>query len=308
VKTSSKNTNPASQKERGFCYPTGKDFLTIYDNNRQAQVISLSVAHDQSKAKTMNNTIQSNPGKSYRIASIIETPNGILTALDLKCKFREKTFNDLEVKRQQFLAEGKIQRALGVSRGQEIVKKGRYSLPGGGMERKDFAKAGAEELIGKRPKSEEEIRAFIKVATNTVIRENEEELGLETKLDSIQPIMEILGRTRNHIIFLVSVKGKITLQEDELCGIGFLSENSPIKLKHHFFQAHALVTAARYLRDPGINRMRLGYLSGGLEFPKQLINEWYENSISGYESRAQATRQKQEPPVRAVSGPNFRIL
>lgn len=255
----------------------------------------------------MKNTVESGTVKPYRVSGIIETPNGILTALDLKCKFREKVFNELESRRQQLLAEGKTQKALEIGRGQDIVKKGRYSLPGGGMEKRDFEKAGAGDLYGKRVRTKEEIEAFRQVAQNTLHREIEEELGLKAETKWTRPIMEIIGRTRSHLIYIVCVKGKIVLQEDELRGIGFLTEQSPIKLQHPFFQAHVLVTAARYLKHAE-QSIRLGFMSGKLEVPRDLMDDWYENSVSGYENRAIDSRGRQRAPEYPGSGPNFRIL
>jgi 8-oxo-dGTP pyrophosphatase MutT (NUDIX family) len=247
--------------------------------------------------------------KKTRVAAIIETPEGILVVQDPHDKYRAHTIKTLANKIA--MASLEIEKKDLVNRlnyAIEIVQDGRYSLPGGGIDEKDYINADATELYGLEVplSSIEQIEAYRRVVKEAVARELEEELGLGVDMDSMLPILEIQGRERNHIICIVHAQGRLELNKAELSGIGFLNDPSVIPLNKYFFQSHVIKLFGKYIKTDQHAFYASHFLSR-LNIPQDLVDDWYMDAMNGYNSRGSKSKRKVRKPAHPSSSPNLLI-
>lgn len=212
-----------------------------------------------------------------RHAAVILTPAGIVTVRDKNDMYIRKTIDIIENEPDKT----DEQKAAAV----EIVKQGKYSLPGGGPE------------------------PFEQDPCDTIIREVSEELNLHVEARNMQKLAEIVGNTRRHVIYLVRATGMISLNPDEsITGIGFLKPKNVFPLIHTFFQTHVMRLHSRYYHDSQREEReaRLIQFVSNIRVSEILIKEWFEE-----EKRAEIYRGKNHrhsPPRMIDSSPNLTIL
>jgi 8-oxo-dGTP pyrophosphatase MutT (NUDIX family) len=247
--------------------------------------------------------------KRIRVAAIIETPQGVLLVQDAKDKYRDNTLRELGIKAAKAGAEGNYSYFRRVEYAMEIVRDGRYSLPGGKIEPEDYKNAGAEDILGlDRPlATDHEIAQYINVVKETVCREVDEELGLGIDSDTIQPILEIQGRERDHIICIASAEGILKINQEEISGIGLLDDPSAIPLNDTFFQAHVVKLFSRYIRTP-IRDAYAPYYISRIEVAEDIVEEWYMDMLRGYHCRSSKVRRRLSKPTPPAYSTNFKIL
>jgi ADP-ribose pyrophosphatase YjhB (NUDIX family) len=180
---------------------------------------------------------------------MILTPDGIVMVKDKQDKYIQETVDLIE--KDEWKTDE--QKAAGI----DIVKKGKYSLPGGGQEGNESTE-------------------------DTIIREVYEELNLHVESRHMQMLAEIVGKTRRHVIYLVRTTGMIALNPDEsITGIGFLKEKNVFPLTHTFFQTHIMRLYSRYF-DNGKKQKeeraaRLVQFVSNIRVSEVLINEWFKD-------------------------------
>lgn len=278
--------------------------------------------------------------KQTRVGAIIETPKGMILAIDAQDRKRLPDLSNVEHNLQLAIAARDATLAIGSKKqvghlerkirrlelARLLAQKGRASLPGGSIEEVDCQIANATSLIighekpsspeGKsriyltEPKTDSQVDLYTEVVHQAIYREILEELGLIVDKESIKPIMQIQGRTRNHIICLVkTIEGEIKLDTNELNGVGFLSDQPVIPLNPLFYQRHLLKVYADYImRDPNRRaKLAMEYLSP-IQISRDLIDEWYSHLHIGYEYAYFGKGYKCPEPTPFTSSPNFTII
>ncbi len=248
--------------------------------------------------------------KALRVAAIIETTEGVLVVQDAKDKRRDYYMGKLTDKLtiQTGKRRNSIAKRIGLA--QQIVQDGRFSLPGGKIEPKDYEEAGATSIMDlDNPQTPEEIELFLQVIRSTLVREIDEELKLHVNQGMIKSIMEIQGRTRDHIICLVHAVGVVKINRAELSGIGFLDEKSPIPLNEYFFQSHLRIIHQKYIKSPLRQEYITRYLSR-INISEELVMGAYRDTIIGYKYALSAPHRNNKHlvmPHMPHSSPNFLI-
>lgn len=257
--------------------------------------------------------------KPIRVGAIIETAYGVLVVQDLKDKGIAAIINIINERLRRAIEQNdekgtkdNLIRRLHLAR--QITAQGRFSLPGGKLERADYEMAGAGKLLtDDTPRSRwgsKEIDLFRRVVHIAIGREIEEELGLKIDPMHILDIMEINGRTRDHVICLVqAVNRDIILNTSELCGIGFLDKQNILPLNSYFYQQHLRDLVLTYIRNKKRDDRAKEYLSR-LSVPLHLMEQWQRAQVLGYGYRRLGQEKSLEisPPIMPKSTPNFTVV
>jgi 8-oxo-dGTP pyrophosphatase MutT (NUDIX family) len=209
-----------------------------------------------------------------RPAAVILTAEGILLVKDKNDKYLADSIAKIENDHTKTEWQKEA--------GKELVRPGKYSLPGGGT----------------KPEDSNDPR-------NTIIREIDEELGLVIEKHAMLKLAEIVGKTRRHIIYLVRATGKIKLDPKEsITGIGFLKEENCFPLTHTFFQNHVKHFHRNYYADDYRKERESGlarYLSQ-IQVSEKLIEKWYTE-----EKRAEYYRGKGQHPLPELITSSFNL-
>lgn len=249
--------------------------------------------------------------KPLRVGAIVETTEGVIVVQDSKDKRRgfyldklnEKAIRNAQGKRRQAQAKR-------IDYARQLVYDGRFSLPGGKIEEKDYEQANATALIGiENPQTPEEIELFLQVVREAIAREIDEELGLGVDQDMIKYIMEIRGRTRDHIICLVPAQGIIKINRTELSGMNFLTDRPAIPLSEFFYQSHLRIVHDKYIRSEERQDYITRYLSK-VNISEQVVMDAYAAQCIGYAYASLSSHQNSKPripPRKPESSPNFLI-
>jgi 8-oxo-dGTP pyrophosphatase MutT (NUDIX family) len=279
--------------------------------------------------------------KRTRVGAIIESPKGVILAIDARDDRKYSTdLSNVEYNLQEAIMLREVALAIGSKKklkhldekirrlelARLLAQKGRGALPGGSIEEKDCQIANATSLIISReesvspegepriylmePKTDQQIALYQEAVNVAICREVLEEFGLIVDKESIQRIMEIQGRTRNHVICLVkTIEGVIKLDKKELNGIGFLSDQPVIPLNPLFYQRHLLKVYAEYImKDPSRRaKLAMEYLSP-IQVPRDIIDKWYSHLHIGYEYASLGKGYKYPEPTPFRSSPNFTII
>ncbi len=258
-----------------------------------------------------NNSTEEVPKKKdpLRVAAIIELPESeqLLLVQSLKPRILKEKMAELDKKiesRGGKRRSGPYIQRMEIAR--KIVKTGIYSLPGGTIKDRDYIKAGAAELIDRKPENNEEFRVFREVAIETLIREIREEVQLELDSRQVRPILEINGEDRDHVIFLMQAKGRIQLFEEEVCGIGLFGEVNSIPQNLLFYQPHIVEVYKKYIQKETKRRMAKSLFQSRIEVPAVLIDRWHENEVLGHMYRF--PKKGHKPPTKPVSTTSFKIV
>jgi len=248
--------------------------------------------------------------KKIRVAAIIETPQGVLLVQDAKDKYRDNTLRELGLLAAKAGAENNYSLLRRLEYAMEIVRDGRYSLPGGKIEPQDYLNVDAGEILElERPLSgREEIEMYLRVIKEAVSREVDEELGLGIDNETLQPILEIQGRERDHIICIAHAEGRIVLNQEELSGIGFLDKPSALPLNKRFFQSHVVKLFELYIKAPMRARFFAQNYLSRINVPESIVEEWYMDMLRGYQGRSRKVKKRLAKPVPLSSSPNFMIF
>lgn len=249
--------------------------------------------------------------KPIRAAAIIETAHGVMLVQDIKDHFKQNTIRVLGDQYNKFIASSNYDAAGRKLAAMRIVSNGRFSLPGGKIERIDYITAGAEELLllDRPPSTKEELIAFRDVVREAAIREVTEELGAKVDYEQVSTIIEIQGRMRDHVICVLRIEGLLELKHpEEISGIGFLNEENTIALNRLFYQAHVQKVMDRYVRKADRHRKLIPRFLSHLRVPKEYMDHWFENLQQGYLSRPKRYRNAHPVPTEPMSSPTFVIL
>jgi ADP-ribose pyrophosphatase YjhB (NUDIX family) len=212
-----------------------------------------------------------------RAAAIIETPYGVLMVKEIKPEY----IKDSILAIQSDTYKTAIQKVHGIN----IVEGGIYGLPGGTVE------------PGENPET-------------TIIRELGEELALHVEPHHITQIMEIVGKTRRHLIYLVRASGVVMLAEHKFAGVGLLKERNLIPIKHEFVRDHVRLVHDRYVKNSILrNQLQGGFISS-LYFNKSLLEDWFRDEQEAFLFRSPDSLRKRKltSPVFPRSLPNFNLL
>lgn len=254
--------------------------------------------------------------KPIRAAAIIETAQGVLLVQDMKDLFRQNTLQELSDELEIYLEKGNVEYANRKVAAMRIVDKGRFSLPGGGIEPIDYHNAGAESLFGlpRPPSTPEELAHFRNVVREAALREVSEEIGAEVDCEQVPTIIEIQGRLRHHVIVVLRAEGEIYIkgleegEKKEISGIGFLNEDNIIALNRTFYQSHVQKIMDRYIKDKKNRREIIPRYLSNLRVPKKYMDQWHANQKSGYANRPRRYRHKYPEPPYPNSSPTFVII
>ncbi len=253
--------------------------------------------------------------KPIRAAAIIETAHGVLLVQDIKDRFKAETMKELAEDMNKYLERGNHEDVDRKVAAMHIVSKGRFSLPGGGIDPIDYTNAGAEELLhlNRQPSTREELEMFRDVVREAAIREVTEEIGVKVCFEQVPAVIEIQGRQRHHIICILRAEGEIDLEPQpdkprEVSGIGFLNEDNVIPLNRFFFQAHVQKLMGKYIKKTERRQVMIPRYLSNLRVPVRYIDHWYDNLLYGYQNRPRKYRKNCLPPERPASSPTFVIF
>ncbi len=247
--------------------------------------------------------------RPLRVGAIIETTEGVLLVQDAKDKQKDYYISKLEKKERKSSGRKKKTVNPGLLMAKEIMKDGRFSLPGGKIESKDYEEAKATQLIGVEKFNNDQIELFKEVIKNAIAREIDEELGIGVDQNMVKTIMEIQGRTRDHIICLVHAEGRIKLNREELSGIGLLNEHPQIPLNEFFYQSHVRTIYQKYLLSEYRPELIKRYLSK-LNIKKDLIMDVLKDQVLArayLKSKGNDRNKNRAIPHLLQSSPNFVI-
>lgn len=247
--------------------------------------------------------------RPLRVGAIIETTEGVLLVQDAKDKQKDHYIKKLEEKERKASGKKKKMADARLLLANEIMKDGRFSLPGGKIETQDYEEANATQLIGVEKLNDDQIELFKEVIKNTIAREIDEELGIGVDQSMVKTIMEIQGRTRDHIICLVHTEGRIKLNREELSGIGLLNEHPQIPLNEFFYQSHVRTIYQKYLLSEYRPELIKKYLSK-LNIKKDLIMDVLKDQVLArayLKSKGHYRNKNRAVPHLLQSSPNFVI-
>lgn len=251
-----------------------------------------------------------------RAAAIIETAQGILLVHDWQDHFRKATLKLLSDDLNRYIRRNKLPEAERKLAAMRIACQGRFSLPGGGIDLKDYIDAGAEQLLGLpyAPRSPKEKKLFAQVVIKAAIREIKEETGTTVDSSQIAKVVEIQGKTRHHIILLMRIDGELRLpkpeegKEPEITGYGFLNRSNYIAMAHWFYQSHVKTIHSRYFQDQSDRSERSSSFMSRVRVPLEYMEQWHKNLQAGYDNRPTKYQRKHQPPSELKSSPNFEIF
>lgn len=259
--------------------------------------------------------------KPIRVGGVIESARGTFLVQDKKDKHIKETLDKIGCRIRRFREQGRFEQAEREKQAAEMVKKGRFSLPGGKIEPEDYVAAGAEGLIDlslkelqKFDEESEEMEAFRAVMMEALWREIFEETKLNVDRESIDPILQIIGDTRDHVICFASARGTVQILEKEISGIGFLDRNNviPMSPEYHsmFYQSHVFSLYKLWINDPNSERYeKMRDLVSNMEIPEPLIDRWQQCLQHGYLHKSPKSRKKVKRKMRPMcSSANFRIF
>ncbi len=254
--------------------------------------------------------------KPIRVGAVIETAHGeeggVLLVRDAKDRYRREVLTTIAAKQAGASQKGDTNMAKRQYYATGLVHQGRFSLPGGKIDAQDYEQAGATHIMDKTITSldEEDIGLFRQVVRLAIAREVKEELGLDTDMASMLELMEIQGRARHHLIYLVqAVTREVIINADELQGIGFLGVHNAIPLNKYFYQHHLRVLYERYIKS--INRPhRVRQYLSALTLPVNLMEGWVQLQRLGHEYRRLGKNGNYDirEPAMPSSTPNFTII
>lgn len=259
--------------------------------------------------------------KPIRVGGVIECAPGAMLVLDINDKHKDDALEQIADNIRGFIQEERFEQAEREKEAAEIIKKGRFSLPGGKIEPEDYVTAGAEKLIGlslkeiqKFDEESEEMEAFRAVIKEALWREIWEETKLNVDREFIDPILEIVGDTRDHVICVASASGTVKILEKEISGIGFLDRSNVIPFSPEytriFYQSHVFLLYQLWVNDPSSERYeRIRNLVSSIEIPEYLIDRWQQCLTHGYLHKSPKSRKKWRKRIKPMcSSANFRIF
>jgi hypothetical protein len=255
--------------------------------------------------------------KQVSVSAILETPLGALmtqSVLNQEELQRQGSGENFESVRDRTVK--KIAQEIAVSQDPEfrrrkkylfeIISDGRFSMPGRVPGENDPACQRALEKAGLDripPLKGPECLDFIK---SYLIEQIRQDLGLAVAATTIQPIMEVQGKTQNYIYCLAQAEGEVRLP-DHVQGIGFLNSPASIPVTNELITGGTMQLYRHYIRSPLRPALANSFMSH-LTIRQSLIDDWFMDIMHGYHSMSRYHKKLHGKPQLPATSPNLTII